>query len=106
MVRILVKNKKLRNKMRRLLLLYPSGKELKKRIDRQRKIEIKKLVTWNGGVEKKVTVQMICRVCKNEKDVRFVLDEIGQKPLEAQEILVKTLDLNQTVFEFEKILTC
>lgn len=28
------------------------------------------------GVDKKVTVQKICRVCKDEKDVRVVLDEI------------------------------
>ena len=57
------------------------------------------------GVIKKVTVQKVCRVSKNEKDIRVVLDEIWQKPLKAQEIIVKTLDRNQGVFEFEKILT-
>jgi len=56
------------------------------------------------GVDKKVTVQKICRVCKDEKDVRFVLDEVWQNPLKAKEILVKTLDQNQNVFEFEKLL--
>lgn len=35
------------------------------------------------GVEKKVTVQKICRVCKDEKDVRVVLDEIWNKPSKA-----------------------
>jgi len=57
------------------------------------------------GVNKKVTVQKICRMSKNEKDVRSVLDEIWQKPLKAEEILVETLDRNQQVFEFEKVLS-
>jgi len=37
--------------------------------------------------------------------VRSVLDEIWGKPSKAQESLVKALDRNQGVFEFEKILT-
>jgi len=57
------------------------------------------------GVDKKVTVQKICRVCKDEKDVRTVLDEIWQNRSKAQEALVETLDRNQDVFEFEKVLT-
>lgn len=56
------------------------------------------------GVDKKVTVQKICRVCKDEKDVRLVLDKIWQKPLEAQEILDEVLNRNQQVFQFEKVL--
>ena len=56
------------------------------------------------GVDKKVTVQKICRVCKDEKDVRVVLDEIWQSPSKAQEILEEAVDRNQNVFEFEKFL--
>jgi len=56
------------------------------------------------GVDKKVTVQKICRVCKDEKDIRSVLDEIWQNTMKAQEILNETLTRNQSVFEFEKVL--
>ena len=54
------------------------------------------------GVDKKVTVQKICRVCRGEKDVREVLDEIWQSPLEANKVLSKAFSRNQNVFEFEK----
>ena len=56
------------------------------------------------GVDKKVTVQKICKVCRDEKDVRVVLDVIWKKPLKAQEVLAETLNRNQGVFEFEKAL--
>ena len=56
------------------------------------------------GVDKKVTVQKVCRICKDEKDVRSVLDEIWNQPSKAQEVLAETLNKNQSVFEFEKAL--
>jgi len=56
------------------------------------------------GVEKKVTVQKICRVCKDEKDVRVILDEMWQKPSKAQGILDEALDRNESVFEFDNTL--
>jgi hypothetical protein len=56
------------------------------------------------GVDKRITVQKICRVCKHEKDVRSSLDEIWQEPSRAQEILDEALDRNQQDFQFEKIL--
>lgn len=56
------------------------------------------------GVDKKVTVQKVCRVCKDEKDVRFALDELWQNPSKAQKTLDETLDRSQSVFEFEKTL--
>jgi hypothetical protein len=54
------------------------------------------------GVEKTVTVQSICRVCSDEKQVRGLLDELWNKPAKAQEGLANTLNRNQSVFEFEK----
>lgn len=56
------------------------------------------------GVPKEVTVQKICRVCRDEKDVRAVLDEIWNKSLKAKEVLAETSTRNQKVFEFEKSL--
>ena len=56
------------------------------------------------GVDRKVTVQKICRVCKDEKNVRVVLDETWQNPSKTQEILAEALNRNQSVFEFERML--
>ena len=56
------------------------------------------------GVDKKVTVQKICRACKDEKDVRSVLDDVWNQPSKAQQVLAETMDRNQNVFEFEKTL--
>ena len=57
------------------------------------------------GVPKEVTVQKICRVCKDEKDVRIALDEIWQESARADKVLAETLSRNQSVFKFEKSLT-
>ncbi len=57
------------------------------------------------GVDKKVTVQKICRVCRDEKDIRFVLDEIWQDPSRVKEVLSRAFSKSQSVFEFEKMLT-
>jgi len=57
------------------------------------------------GISKSLTVQRICRVCKDEKQVREVLDEVWNKPTENQ-VLAETLGRNQKVFEFERALTC
>lgn len=54
------------------------------------------------GVDKKVTVQKICRVCKDEKDVRAVLGKIWCEPIKVKEVLTKTLSKNQGVFVLEQ----
>lgn len=54
------------------------------------------------GVDKKVTVQKICRVSRDEKDVRRVLDEIWQRYMKASEAMIQTMVVNTGVFEFEK----
>ena len=56
------------------------------------------------GVDKKVTVQKICRVCRDEKDVRAVLDVIWKEPSKAMEVLSEAMARNQEIFEFEKVL--
>jgi F0F1-type ATP synthase delta subunit len=55
-------------------------------------------------VKNKVTVQKICRVCRDEKEIRAVLDDIWQDPSKAQEVFAKALNRNQDMFEFEKAL--
>jgi len=56
-------------------------------------------------VEKKVTVQKICRACKDEKDLREVLDKMWHCPSRATEYLDETRTSNQKIFLFEKALT-
>lgn len=43
-------------------------------------------------------------LCRDEKDVREVLDEIWQNLSKSREVLIETLSRNQSVFEFEKAL--
>ena len=56
------------------------------------------------GVEKIVTVQKICRCCRDEKQVRAVIDGIWHQPAKVQEVLSEALGSNQNVFEFERAL--
>lgn len=56
------------------------------------------------GVDKKVTVQKICRLCRDEKEVREVLDKIWKCPTEAAQILEHVASKNQDIYKFEKIL--
>lgn len=55
-------------------------------------------------VDKKVTVQKICRVCRNEKDVRTLLNGIWKEPSKTPELLGEISARNQKIYEFEKIL--
>jgi len=53
------------------------------------------------GVDKKVTVQKICKVCKNEKDVRDALNKIWKEPKKAKAVIDHVFGQNQIIFEFE-----
>ncbi|MCW4010015.1 MAG: hypothetical protein NWF05_05290 [Candidatus Bathyarchaeota archaeon] len=56
------------------------------------------------GVPKDVTVQSVCRVAKNEKEVRETLTAIWEKPEKSGKILAKVVNRNEGVYEFEKML--
>jgi len=56
------------------------------------------------GVPKEVTVQKICKVCRDEKEVREVLEEIWRNPEKSMEILHNVSEKNREVYEFEKML--
>ncbi|MDR0492973.1 MAG: hypothetical protein LBH74_04985 [Nitrososphaerota archaeon] len=56
------------------------------------------------GVKKEITVQEICRIAKNEKEVRDTLSCIWEKPQTAKEITSQVITKNRAVYEFEKIL--
>lgn len=54
------------------------------------------------GVNSKITVQRICRISRNEKQVRQVLDQLWSKPEMAETIIEETIKSNEDVYEFEK----
>ncbi|MCD6484903.1 MAG: hypothetical protein J7L47_07335 [Candidatus Odinarchaeota archaeon] len=54
------------------------------------------------GVPTSVSVQKICRYCKDEKEVEQVLNAIWDNPTKAEDILKEVLERNQEIFEFER----
>jgi len=56
------------------------------------------------GVPKRVTVQKICRACRDENEVREVLEEIRENPDKSEEILLKVIEKNKDIYEFERML--
>jgi hypothetical protein len=55
-----------------------------------------------NGVDKKITVRMICRIARDEKDVRTLMDGVWKTPEKAQEILSEAEQRNQSIYEFER----
>jgi hypothetical protein len=55
-------------------------------------------------VDKRMTVQRICKACRGEQQVRELLDEIWNQPVKVQQLLIEVLSRNQNVFKFEKAL--
>ena len=53
-------------------------------------------------VDKLLTVQKICRICKDEDQSRETLDNIWNQPSETREVLTEILCKNGVVFKFEK----
>jgi len=56
------------------------------------------------GVPNTVTVQKTCRIAKDEKEVREVLEEIWKNSDKGDNILAKAAEKNKEVYELEKML--
>jgi len=56
------------------------------------------------GVPKDVTVQKICRIAKDEKEVREALLLMWENPEKSEETLTKIAEKNRCVYEFETML--
>jgi t-SNARE complex subunit (syntaxin) len=52
----------------------------------------------------RVTVQRICKIAKNEDEVRGILDAIWKAPGEAEKILLEAEKRNKDVYDFERML--
>jgi hypothetical protein len=56
------------------------------------------------GIPKELTVQSVCRIAKNEKEVREVLTAIWENPDKAKETVARAAKRNEEVYEFERML--
>jgi len=56
------------------------------------------------GCPKNVTVQRICKVAKDENEVREILDAVWESPERGEIILAKSTEKNKQLYEFEKML--
>jgi hypothetical protein len=57
------------------------------------------------GVEKRVTVQKLCELCRDEAQVRDILNSIWASPERAGEKVTALLQCNNEVFSFETVIT-
>jgi hypothetical protein len=55
-------------------------------------------------IDKRLTIQKICRVCKDENEVRDALDNVWNEPMKMEEVIFNSFCKNQNVYEFEKAL--
>lgn len=58
----------------------------------------------NKGCTKETTVQKICRIAKNEREVRETIDQIWDTPTNGETILSKLIKKNEDLYQFEKML--
>ena len=56
------------------------------------------------GCAKSVTVQKICRIAKNENEVREILDAVWENSGRSEEIFAKVAQKNKKLYEFERML--
>lgn len=56
------------------------------------------------GVPTDVTVQRVCRIARNEKEVRELLENIWENTAESDKILNIMANKNRDVYDFEKVL--
>lgn len=54
------------------------------------------------GVDRQVTLQSICRLCKNEEEVEAVLGAIWESPKEGAALVNQVAARNSRIFELEK----
>ena len=56
------------------------------------------------GIPKSVTVQKICRISKNESEVREIIEASWNSSETADSILSKAIQKNNEVYKFEQML--
>jgi hypothetical protein len=56
------------------------------------------------GCSSKVTIQHVCRVAKNENEVRETLEAMWRRPADADQILSQVAQRNDSLYQFERML--
>lgn len=56
------------------------------------------------GCPAAVTIQRVCKLAKDEDEVREALGEMWRKPAEAEKILAQVVEKNETLYDFERML--
>lgn len=56
------------------------------------------------GCDKSVTVQKICRIAKDESEIRQIFEALWENSNKGEEILAKAIKKNKDLYEFEKML--
>ena len=59
---------------------------------------------WKRGCPKNISVQKICKLARDEKEVRDILENIWENPKSSEKILSQISIKNRDVYEFEKCL--
>ena len=56
------------------------------------------------GCPERATVQKVCKVARDETEVREILDAIWKSPEVAEEILSEAIEKNEDIYGFERML--
>jgi hypothetical protein len=71
-------------------------------------IQLLKAADFNSKLREKgctnLTVQKVCKIVKDENEVREVLDSVWKNPGKSEMILVKITEKNEELYEFERML--
>jgi hypothetical protein len=72
-------------------------------------IQLLKAADFNGklrerGAAKNVTVQKICKIAKDESEVRNMLTSMWESPSKSEDVLIQVIEKNRKVYDFERML--
>lgn len=70
-------------------------------------IQLLKATDFNSKLRDRgcrITVQKVCRVARDEGEVREALDQLWEEPTKADEILGRLIEKNRKLYEFERML--
>ncbi|MBS7633752.1 hypothetical protein KEJ15_09130, partial [Candidatus Bathyarchaeota archaeon] len=56
------------------------------------------------GCSAKVTAQKVCKIARDEDEVREILEAIWKDPEKAEEVLAEAVEKNKEVYDFEKMM--
>lgn len=72
-------------------------------------VQLLKAADFNGklhqrGCSKVISVQKVCKIARDEKQVREIIEKIWKDPERSEQTLAAIAEKNKEVYEFEKLL--